>query len=186
MIEQERLFWVSKAMALGASQAWMIAIDDVVMDPRARLKCRVPLCSSFGKNLMCPPFLLSYRESEEAIRRYNWGLLVKLEVQAIIERDRDLIHAGALDLHKIINQLEKVAFERGYRFAAGLIGGTCRLCDRCVAETGGTICRHPFEARPSMEAMGIDVVATLERLGIEAPEFPPRDKVEWIGLLLLE
>jgi len=186
LTEQERLFWVNKARKLGASQAWMVGIDDVVMDPRTRLKCRVPLCSSFGKNLMCPPFLLSYKESEEAIRRYRWGLLVKLEVEAVMEKDRDLVYAGALHLHKLINQLEKTALERGYRFAAGLIGGACRLCEKCVAETGGTSCRHPFEARPSMESMGIDVVATFERLGIEPPKFPLGDKVEWIGLLLLE
>lgn len=186
MTEEERLFWVDKAIVLGASEAWVVRMEDVVMDPRTRLKCRVPLCASFGKNLMCPPFLPSFRENEELIRKYTWGLLVKLKVKVTTETDRDSIYAGALDLHNIVNQLEKAAFEKGYRFAAGLIGGTCRLCDRCVAETGGTICRHPFEARPSMEAMGIDVIGTLERLGIEVPQFPPKDKVEWVGLLLIK
>lgn len=186
MGEEERRFWVEKAVELGASQAWVVAADQLVMDPRTRLKCRVPLCSSYGKNLMCPPFVPSFRESEETIRRYSWGLLVKLDVPIHGEKDRALAYSGAVELHKLMNALEKTAFEAGYRFAAALIGGTCRLCERCVAETGGSNCRHPFEARPSMEAMGIDVVGTLERMGLSAPQFPPRNRVEWFGLLLLK
>ncbi|MGB9866667.1 MAG: DUF2284 domain-containing protein [Bacillota bacterium] len=185
MDEGKRKLWIERALALGASGAWVIGVDQLVMDPRTRLKCRIPLCSSYGRNLMCPPFVPSFRESEEAIKKYEWALLVKLEVSFEGEADRQVAYSGAVKLHKLVNALEKEAFQAGYRFAAGLIGGTCRLCERCVAETGGTRCRYPFEARPSMEAMGIDVLGTLDRLGLVVPQFPPGTKVEWIGLVLL-
>jgi len=45
-------------------------------------------------------------------------------------------------------------------------------------------CRHTFQARSSMEAMGIDVVATVERAGLPVA-FPVTDKVTWTGLVLL-
>jgi predicted metal-binding protein len=57
------------------------------------------------------------------------------------------------------------------------------FCGKCVG-TGGK-CIHPFSARPSMEAMGIDVVATLENAGKNL-EFPVKDKVQWWGLLLVD
>ena len=46
-------------------------------------------------------------------------------------------------------------------------------------------CRHPFEARPSMEAVGIDVVATAEAAGLSV-ELPAEDHPAWTGLLLID
>lgn len=186
MTDEEATFWRKEATELGASFAQVIPAGRILMDPRTRLKCRVPLCPSYGRNLMCPPFLPPYDEAEAMLRRYTQALLIKLEIKLLGADDKETAYEGAVRLHKLINTVERTAFERGYRFAAGLIGGTCRLCPRCVAESGGTHCRHPFEARPSMEAMGVDVLGTLEALGLRKPAFPARDVVEWTGLLLLE
>ncbi|HHV79697.1 MAG TPA: DUF2284 domain-containing protein [Firmicutes bacterium] len=186
MTDEEAIFWRKEATSLGASLARVIRVDQILMDPRTRLKCRVPLCPSYGRNLMCPPFLPSYAEAETMVRKYSYALLLKLEVNMGDGPDRDVAYEGAISLHRLVNSLEKLAFQKNYRFAAGLIGGTCRLCARCAAESGSTHCRHPFEARPSMEAMGIDVVGTLESLGLKKPVFPATATVEWVGLLLLE
>ena len=43
----------------------------------------------------------------------------------------------------------------------------------------------PFEARPSMEAVGIDVVATAEAAGLSV-ELPAEDHPAWTGLLLID
>ncbi len=80
--------------------------------------------------------------------------------------------------------LESAAFKMGYRFATAFAGGDCVLCDVCVGKDGEA-CRHPFEARPSMEAVGIDVVATAEAAGL-AIEMPAADKPCWTGLLLID
>jgi len=45
-------------------------------------------------------------------------------------------------------------------------------------------CRFPFQARPSLEAMGIDVVATLKNVGLSLA-FPVQGRVTWTGLILL-
>jgi len=93
----------------------------------------------------------------------------------------------AKTLHELINLGEKEAFEAGFRFAAGLIGGCCRLCDVCVA-AGFWGCRRglsiSFQGPSSMEAMGIDVVATLESVGWPSG-FPVTDRVTWTGLILV-
>ena len=74
----------------------------------------------------------------------------------------------------LMTSLETEAFKLGCRFAAAYSGGDCVLCDVCVGQGSGEPCRHPFAARPSMEAVGIDVVATAEAAGL-AVELPATD-----------
>jgi predicted metal-binding protein len=166
----------------GASEAGFMPACDVIVDERVRLKCQVPLCDSFGRNLMCPPFLPAVAQFREALVRYEDAVIV--QVRASLAETKGDPYLPAKRLHEIINQGEKFAFESGARFAMGLIGGCCRLCDVCVAADSGRACRHPFKARPSMEAMGIDVQATAERAGLPFV-FPVRDEVTWTGLILL-
>jgi predicted metal-binding protein len=90
----------------------------------------------------------------------------------------------ALRLHDIIYKLEKKAFSLGFPFAAGLIGGSCKLCQECPGEKDSNAkCIQREKARPSMEAMGIDVLSTCKNAGIEV-EFSP-EKVIWSGMILL-
>ncbi len=80
--------------------------------------------------------------------------------------------------------LEAEAYRMGYRFAAAFAGGDCVLCDVCAGATGEQ-CKRPGEARPSMEAVGIDVVATAQAAGL-ALEIPAGDAPRWTGLLLID
>jgi len=77
----------------------------------------------------------------------------------------------------------------GCAFAAGFGGGECRLCEACVAVQTGTStrepCRQPFRARPSMEAVGVDVLATAAAAGLPI-QMPATDDPVWTGLLLLD
>jgi predicted metal-binding protein len=168
----------------GASRGKVIGVKDIVVDERVRLKCLIPLCDSYNRNLMCPPRLPTVTLFRNALARYSRAILIQVSA--------DIDHAGdaftlAKKLHELVNQGEKEAFEAGFRFAAGLIGGCCRLCDTCVAaepRTAGTPCRFPFKARPSMEGMGIDVIATVEAAGWTSA-FPVTDHVTWTGLILI-
>ena len=96
---------------------------------------------------------------------------------------RDGIAPLVRALSNMMLKLEGEALKRGYRFAAGFSGGECMLCNECVGP--GETCRHPFLARPSMEAMGIDVVETLRNVGVEIV-FPVTDRLELWSLLLLD
>lgn len=88
-------------------------------------------------------------------------------------------------LHEIINQIESNCLKEGYCFAAGFSAGGCFLCDECVGSKSGLPCRHPFKARPSMEAMGIDVVATAKKAGLQI-NFDQNGARGWMGLILID
>jgi len=172
----------------GATAVRTIPADRIVVDERVRLKCRIPICDSYHKNLMCPPFVMSVGEFRRCLRRYAEAMILQVgaDIAGLDGRQpcRD-VFAPAGRLHELVNLGEKEAFLAGFRFAAGLIGGCCRLCEVCVAANGDTACRFPFRARPSLEAMGIDVAATLEQVGLSL-RFPVQERVVWTGLILLQ
>jgi predicted metal-binding protein len=59
---------------------------------------------------------------------------------------------------------ERDLFRRGYYLSVGFGALTCTLCHTCdVAQ----LCKFPYQARPSMEAVGVDVDATLAALDME-------------------
>ena len=168
----------------GATEVKGIDAADVIVDERVRLKCRIPIFDSYNKNLIGPPYVLSVDEFRTVLALFSRAILVQLS--ASVSNESTEVFGPARKLHELINLGEKKAFEEGFRFATGFIGGCCRLCDECVVvSNGSTSCRFPFKARPSMEAVGIDVLATLERVGLSA-SFPIGERVDWTGLILID
>ena len=190
---------VRVALRNGASRAGVISAEDVVIDKRVRLKCLVPRCENYGRHLLCPPNTLPVDEFQEIVKAYSHALLVQLDAsydstdkpksplgkrasQALRENTGN---EPEHQLHRIVNEVEREAFKRGSYFAAGLIGSDCALCTTCVGVESGSGCRHPFEARPSMQSMGIDVIRTCEAAGMPIA-LSSREKVRWTGLVFLD
>jgi predicted metal-binding protein len=194
---------IRRAAAHGADRAAPLPAVAVVVDERVNLKCRVPLCTGYGHNLMCPPAVMPAAETRTLLGRYGDALVVQLDIpltqDCVDERLEGRGYAEAHDeagaiaglresqneFASLMTGLERDAFKLGYRFAAAFSGGECVLCDECVGQGSDEACRHPFEARPSMEAVGIDVVATARAAGLSV-ELPAEDHPAWTGLLLID
>ncbi|HHY36898.1 MAG TPA: DUF2284 domain-containing protein [Firmicutes bacterium] len=173
----------------GADRARVLPARDIVIDERVRLKCLVPLCPNYGRNLMCPPNLPGVEEFRRIARLYQWALLLQV-LGATSEKgegpEKDLVYSYADKLHRVVNSLERRLQGMGFLLAAGFIGGSCRLCEECVGQGSREPCRHPFRARPSMEAMGVNVAATAAKAGLGIAPFPLGREVVWTGLILLD
>jgi predicted metal-binding protein len=190
---------ISAANDLGADEAKIIDAKEIVVDKRVRLKCIVPVCVSYGRNLMCPPNLMSVEEFAGILELYGKALILQVEAEhdsmdksegCLSKRTCDELEESTntlewqIKLHRLVNQLEAVAFKEGFYLAAGLTGGDCSLCPECVTPQSGEPCRRPFEARPSMEAMGIDVLKTCDNVGLPL-SLSSGSRVRWTGLVLL-
>jgi len=173
---------IEKLKQSGVSHVAVIPAKDIVIDERVRLKCQIPLCDSYNRNLTCPPHVPSVDEFRRVLGCFTKAILVQMSEKLTDNRQDTFILANRL--HELINLGETEAFKVGFRFAMGLIGSSCRLCDECAGITPGEPCRFPFKARPSMSAMGIDVIATTEKAGIPVV-FPVADTVTWTGVILL-
>lgn len=85
---------------------------------------------------------------------------------------------------EIAAALERRLFLAGYYRALGLGSGPCLLCPQCAMEEG---CRHADQARPAMEACGIDVFATARRHGFTIDVVRTHsDPQHYFGLVLIE
>ena len=190
---------VEVAIKAGATNAGIIPAKQVVVDQRVRLKCEVPRCAGYGQFLTCPPHVMPVETFKKVLSDYKWGLLVKVEANGIDSTDKgkgrinptilkkykDLHRPFKLKLLRIVETVESAAFKQGMRFASGFVGGSCILCKRCVDDKSSQPCRHPFRARPPMEAVGIDVIRTASNAGLPIT-LSSSSNVLWTGLVLLE
>lgn len=152
------------ALDSGASKAKAINTSTIPVDERVTAKCRLPRCFGYGTSANCPPHSHKPDEMRRLIDRYKWAVLFTKEhpVELMMRERTDPERTAAFQaVSNIACKLESAAFYDGRYFAFGLGAGSCKsaFCGvhkTCQALEGGA-CRHPGKARPSMEAVGIDV-----------------------------
>lgn len=172
-IKKDLKRYQKKALLMGATQAKIVSTKEIPVDDRVPLKCQIPRCFGYGTSAHCPPNTLKPQELREHLKSYQWALFFIKEVSPeIIVRDRSTIKEridAYLTVFDIVSEIESMAFHNGHYLAFGLGAGSCRhsLCSQqktCRALEGDR-CRHSLKARPSMEAVGIDVYQMVTRAG---------------------
>lgn len=157
------------ARDIGFRRTASIASGDVVTAPWVELKCRFG-CGGYGRGAQCPPRSPRAAETEEVLASYSRALLVEGE-------------PPTAEFHRRMLGLERAAFLGGAPRALAFVAGPCRLCVECEPDA----CRRPAEARPSMEAAGIDVYGTAASVGWRLAPVPDKESpATYVGLLLVE
>jgi len=176
-----------EAKRMGCERASLIWAEDVVFDPRVTLKCRQNICKHYGKNFMCPPFVAPSQEFQQSALKYKAALLLQLEREISPDLTPDDINKEfknlVLSMRQILVTLEKKAFDLKFVFSTGLGAGECKLCETCGVRLGAESCCSPEDARPSMEAVGIDVIGTCRKAGL--PVLFQKGKLSVTGLLYI-
>ncbi|MBW1711315.1 MAG: DUF2284 domain-containing protein, partial [Deltaproteobacteria bacterium] len=154
-----------EALDLGATRAAIVNMEEIPVDERVTLKCQIPRCFGYGASAHCPPNTLKPAELREILKKYKWAVFFIKEIPPhVIVRDKATISErikAYQELFKIVNEIESMAFYDGNYLAFGFGAGSCRhtFCSQqesCLALEGKR-CRFSLRARPSMEAVGIDV-----------------------------
>jgi predicted metal-binding protein len=143
MKKRER--YIERARELGAKDAKIIPAKSIVTAEWVRLKCQFG-CGGYGRCLTCPPYSPTPEVTRRMLADYQRALLIHGDEYS--------------DIRSMVATLEREIFLDGYYKAYGMGAGPCHLCERCPK-----LCRHPEEARPAMEASGIDVYATARANG---------------------
>jgi predicted metal-binding protein len=142
-------FFSKRAIKLGAKDCKVIDVSTVKAAAWVRYKCQYG-CDGFNRCLTCPPYSPTPEETKKILADYKKALLIYCP------------RGAKVDISWIAASLEKEAFFAGYYKAFAMGAGPCRLCASCNIKAG---CRHAEQARPSMEACGIDVYATVRKNG---------------------
>ena len=168
----------------GCTRAELMMARDLTAEARVRLKCRFNTCGNYGRNLMCPPHVPGLDEAAQIFANYTFALVLQVTSPMSSTDYRDVFAKLKNDFNEIIIALEKEAFRQGFVLASGFSGGTCTLCEACAGKESPIACRFPDQARPSMEAMGLDVGAVCRHLGLPADFLP--GEATLTGLLLID
>ena len=156
------------AMERGALAAKAVSPSEVETGAWVRWKCRYG-CGCYDTSLVCPPHTPTPDETRRMLDEYHRAVLFEAPLGEVKE---------------IAVALERDLFLSGHHKAFGLGAGPCELCGECAFEDG---CRHPQQARPAMEACGIDVFATVHKQGLPLEVARSRtDPQHYYGLVLVE
>jgi len=159
-----------ETIKLGATYSKVISTKSIIVEPWVQLKCRFG-CSKFGKYKTCPPFTPTYKETQELLECYESAILIEGQ-------------PPAKQFEGMLLKVEHKANLAGFYKAFSLNAGPCPLCVECDVEGS---CPMPEDARPSMEACGIDVFKTVRNNGFEIKFLEHKTEyVKYFGLLLLE
>ncbi len=157
------------ARKLGAKDAKVLSTKDVFTSPWVRRKCQYG-CGGYGGRLTCPPYSPSPEETRKILDSYGVAILIHCD-------------DGCDDVTELAAKLEREIFLSGYYKAFALGAGPCNLCSKCNLKE----CKHPEEARPSMEASGIDVFKTARQAGFPIEVLSSTEcRPNYYGLVLVE
>jgi predicted metal-binding protein len=166
------------ALELGADEARVVDASKIPVEDAVAFKCRVPQCYGYGNCAQCPPHAPKPAEIRQLLKDYRHGLLFLRRVNSeVLKRDRNDKErkAAFMSIQEIVSKVESAAFYDGHYLAVGFCAGSCfsSLCDSnlgCLVLKGEK-CRFPLKARPSMEAVGMDVYRLIASSGWEVYPF---------------
>ncbi len=143
--------YVKKALSVGITRAKIIDAKTISVANWVRLKCQFG-CGGYGKQLTCPPYSPTPEYTCKMLAEYSKALLMQIENISPAKEYR-----VSRKLKLIVADLEREIFLDGYYKAFGMTSGPCRLCRTCSTRKP---CKYPYQARPAMEACGVDVYQT--------------------------
>jgi len=147
----------------------LVKPDSVITAPWTILKCQFG-CSSYGRNLCCPPYTPAYDETRIILDSYKTLILFHSTDK------KNITHLAV--------RIAKELFLDGYYKSLAFGSGPCNLCETCSLARP---CRNSSLAAPSMEACGIDVFATARKNGFQINTLRAREEQNHnFGLLLVE
>lgn len=157
------------ARNLGATDAVVIAADDIAVEDDLAALCREPGCENYGVSASCPPHVAGPDGFRKLLKNYRWAMVVKIDVPSEIllsDQRREVFEL----LHTIVAGVGQAAVEKGLSGSKAFAGGSCKqiFCrdfPGCSVVTEGGACRNPENARPSMSGFGINVSKLMQSAG---------------------
>ncbi|HOW84675.1 MAG TPA: DUF2284 domain-containing protein [Candidatus Aminicenantes bacterium] len=145
--------------ARGFADVRWIDPADIVTAEWVRMKC-VYGCGEYGRNACCPPNAPPVDACARFLREYKRCAV--FHFAKTVEKPEDR-RAWGRKLNLELVRLEQELFKSGFEKAFLLPFDSCGICLECPGSRAD--CKEPKLARPSPEALAIDVFATVRRIG---------------------
>jgi predicted metal-binding protein len=151
--------------------------SDLVFDLKVVEACKS--CKRYGLTGCCPPNIGEIEYYKKLLRHYKYGefYIERFEVE---DADKwvELGKSSSLVIHDALIEAKNKLLNEGHYFNIILGSGSCKKCTKCVIP-----CVTPQYRAIPIEATGVDVVSTLDKLGLFI-KFPVRSHFYRIGAIL--
>jgi predicted metal-binding protein len=137
---------------------WLDARDIVVAE-WVRMKCLYG-CPDYGKNAACPPNAPPVEACERFFREYRRAVVFHFAKTVDKPEDR---HAWSRKINLELLKIEHEVFKSGFVKAFLLPMDSCNYCLDCAGTR--TACKDLKRARPSPDALAMDVFTTVRKIG---------------------
>jgi predicted metal-binding protein len=137
---------------------WIDPVEIVVAE-WVRMKCQFG-CGEYGRNASCPPNVPPVPECGRFFREYSEAAIFHFAAKLDRPEDR---HAWTREIAGRLLDLERDVFVSGHPKAFMLLLDSCSLCETCTGRRAS--CKEPRRARPTPEAMAVDVFSTVRAAG---------------------
>ncbi len=151
---------------------------ELIFEENVKMNCFY--CGKYGNNWRCPPNLpdINY---QKMIGEYDYGMFVILKYEIKNSSEYQIIrNNSSVTLHKLLLSLEKWMWNHNNSNAISFGAGSCKLCK---SGCGKLKCNNPYMSRSPLEAIGVNVIKSAKRYGIDI-KFPTNKQLMRVGLLL--
>jgi predicted metal-binding protein len=131
----------------------------IVVAEWVRMKCLYG-CVDYGKNAACPPNAPPVADCRRFLQEYRLAAVFHFPKKVDRPEDR---HPWSRKLNLELVKMEQDLFKAGFVKVFLLPFDSCSLCLDCPGVR--TACKEPKLARPSPDALGIDVFTTVRKIG---------------------
>lgn len=137
---------------------WIVP-KEIVVSQWVRMKCMFG-CEEYGRNAACPPSVPSVSECRQFFDEYDLAVIFHFEKKFDDPEER---HPWSREVNQGLLTLEKEVFLAGFEKSFLIFMDSCSMCADCsgVKEK----CRSPKLARPSSDALAVDVYSTVRKYG---------------------
>jgi len=174
----------AKGQDFGLTSIVPFRAEEIIVAQWVHMKCSYG-CSRYNSSWCCPPATPGPEKAKAMLDEYSLALLL-VGSQSCPEfyLDNSSKRIKQVRFWKGTVSLERLLFLEGYYKAFSLVGETCALCKECAYPEE---CRFPQERRPSVESFSIDVIGTLQNLGVK-PQVAnnTNETFSYYGIILVE
>ncbi|MBQ3084868.1 MAG: DUF2284 domain-containing protein [Clostridia bacterium] len=170
--------YVETALAFGAKNAAIVAVDEIELEAKFRELCASNACGMYGRCWTCPPDIGEIDALMEKLRSYRSALVY----QTIFPLEDSFDFEGMMEAGRRHNELvQKLRKEipEGLHLGAG----GCKVCSPC-AKHSNEPCRFPDRAIASLEAHGVNVSKLAQLAGMKY--INGADTVTYFGAVFFE
>jgi predicted metal-binding protein len=132
----------------------------IIVSRWVRMKCLFG-CNNYDQNCCCPPNVPSVQECERFFQEYNTAVIFRFVKKV---DDPEYRRQWSREVNMELSKLERRVFVSGYERAFLLFMACCSLCEHCAGAKGKN-CKKPKIARPTSEALAVDVFSTVKQYG---------------------